>query len=133
MITDGIDNVRFDENGVCRVNGAQVIMGQVTDLSLLESASYLEELSLVCQPLNSLSPISGHVLLRELSLAGSTGVDLGTLKGLPSLETLHLEHTAIRDLLALDGFENLRIVTVSRDMLPLTWSKNASFRVILAD
>ena len=133
MITDGLENVSFDENGICRVNGAQVILGQISDLSLLESASYLEKLSLVCQPLNGLSSISGHVLLRELSLAGSTVDDLGMLRNLPSLEILHLEHTAIRDLSALDGFDNLKTVTVSRGMLPLTWSKDASFRVILVD
>ena len=55
MVTDGLENVSFDENGVCRVNGAQVIMGQVSDLSLLESAAYLEKLSLVCQPLGTVT------------------------------------------------------------------------------
>ena len=133
MVTDGLENVSFDENGVCRVNGAQVIMGQVSDLSLLESAAYLEKLTLVCQPLGSLSPISGHVLLRELSLAGSTVKDIGSLKELPSLEILHLEHTQLRDLSSLEAFPNLRTVTVSRDMLPLNWNDKAGFRVILVD
>ncbi len=133
MVTDGLENVSFDENGACRVNGAQVIMGQVSDLSLLESAAYLEKLTLVCQPLESLSPISGHVLLRELSLAGSTVKDIGSLKELPSLEILHLEHTQLRDLSSLEAFPNLRAVTVSRDMLPLSWNDKAGFRVILVD
>ena len=133
MVTDGLENVGFDEKGACRVNGAQVIMGQVSDLSLLESAAYLEKLSLVCQPLGSLSAISGHVLLRELSLAGSTVKDIGSLKELPSLEVLHLEHTQLRDLSSLEAFPNLRTVTVSRDMLPLSWNDKAGFRVILVD
>ena len=133
MVTDGLKNVGFDENGACRVNGAQVIMGQVSDLSLLESAAYLEKLSLVCQPLGSLSAISGHVLLRELSLAGSTVKDIGSLKELPSLEILHLEHTQLHDLSSLEAFPNLRAVTVSRDMLPLSWNDKAGFRVILVD
>lgn len=133
MVTDGLENVGFDEKGACRVNGAQVIMGQVSDLSLLESAAYLEKLSLVCQPLGSLSAISGHVLLRELSLAGSTVKDIGSLKELPSLEILHLEHTQLRDLSSLEAFPNLRTVTVSRDMLPLSWNDKAGFRVILVD
>ena len=133
MVTDGIENLSFDSNGVCRVNGAQAIMGQVSDLSLLEDAAYLEKLSLVCQPLGSLAPLNGHVLLKELSLAGSTVDNLSALYDLPSLEILRLEHTAIRDLTALDGFANLRVVTVSRDMLPLTWNDNAAFRVVLAN
>lgn len=133
MVTDGLENVGFDENGACRVNGAQVIMGQVSDLSLLESAAYLEKLSLVCQPLGSLSAISGHVLLRELSLAGSTVKDIGSLKELPSLEILHLEHTQLHDLSSLEAFPNLRAVMVSRDMLPLSWNDKAGFRVILVD
>ena len=133
MVANGLEGVAFSPDGICRVNGAQVIMGQVSDLSLLESAVSIEKLSLICQPLASLSPLSGHVLLRELSLAGSTVQELRGLQDLPGLETLHLEHTAVRDLTALDAFANLRTVTVSRDMLPLTWNDNAAFHVILVD
>ena len=133
MVTDGPENVAFDRDGVCRVNGAQVIMGQVSDLSLLENAVYLEKLSLICQPLGSLSALKGHVLLRELSLAGSTVESVDALRELPSLEILHLEHTAVRDLRSLEDLANLGIVTVSRDMLPLTWSESAVFRVVLVD
>lgn len=132
MVTRSLDGVRFDADGICRVNGAPVATGQVRDLSLLESAVRLERLALVCQPLEDPSALSSHLLLRELSLAGSPVSDLSALVDLPSLDTLHLEHTAVRDLTPLEALANLRTVTVSQDMLPLTWSKSAGFRVVLA-
>ncbi len=131
MVTDGLDAVSFDADGVCRVNGAPVIMGQASDLRLIEDMVRLENLALICQPLDDLSPLSGHVLLKELSLAGSTADDLSALRGLPGLETLHLEHTGVHDLTPLDAFPNLKTVTVSREMLPLVWSNNAAFTVVL--
>ena len=42
MIAKGLENIRFDPDGTCRVNGAPVIMGQISDLSLLESAVRLK-------------------------------------------------------------------------------------------
>ena len=57
--------------------------------------------------------------------------DLSALRELPSLETLHLEHTAVRDLGPLEALPGLKTVTVSRDMLPLKWSPDARFAVIL--
>ena len=131
MVTDSLKNVSFDKEGTCRVNGAPVITGQVSDLSLLENAVRLEHLALICQPLEKLSPLSGHLLLRELSLAGSSASNLRELQELPSLETLHLEHTDIRDLTPLEVLPALRIVTVSRDMLPLRWDDSAVFTVRL--
>ena len=57
---------------------------------------------------------------------------LTALQDLPSLETLHLEHTAVHDLTPLSSLPNLKTVTVSRDMLPIVWHENAAFSVILA-
>ena len=71
------------------------------------------------------------MLLRELSLAGSTVEELSALRELPSLEILHLEHTGVRDLSVLDALPNLKTVTVSLDMLPLRCSENAAFQVVL--
>ena len=127
-----LENVRFDADGTCRVNGAPVVTGQVSDLSLLESAVKLEKLALICQPQLKLASLSGHLLLRELSLAGSPVSDLSALRELPSLETLHLEHTSVSDLTPLAAFPNLKTVTVSRDMLPLRWGDSAGFAVVLA-
>lgn len=132
MVTDGLDAVTFDADGVCRVNGAPVIQGQVSDLSLLESAVGLERLALICQPLKDLSALRGHTLLRELSLAGSSVENLSVLQELPSLEVLHLEHTQVQDLRPLEALPGLKTVTVSREMLPLRWNDSASFVVVLA-
>ena len=75
-----------------------MILGTVSDLTPLTYAVRLERLGLLCQPLKDISDLNSHVLLRELSLAGSTMEDIAPLEDLPSLETLHLEHTGVRDL-----------------------------------
>ena len=56
---------------------------------------------------------------------------LDGLSDLPSLTTIHLEHTGIRDLTPLETLPALKTVTVSRDMLPQRWSPDARFAVIL--
>ena len=131
LTADSKAAVSFDADGICRVNGAPVIRGQVSDLRLIESMVRLEQLALICQPLDDLSGLNGHLLLRSLSLAGSGVDDLSALTELPSLETLHLEHTGVRDLTPLEALPNLKTVTVSRDMLPLTWSEDAAFTVVM--
>ena len=131
MTVDSRAAVSFDADGTCRVNGAPVIQGQVSDLRLIKSMVKLERLALVCQPLGDLSGLSGHLLLRELSLAGSSVDELTALTELPGLETLHLEHTAVRDLTPLEALPTLKTVTVSREMLPLKWNEQAAFTVVL--
>ena len=131
MSLKNVEGVAFSPDGSCRVNGAPVVQGQISDLSLLSDMVSLERLALICQPLGDLSRLNGHTLLRELSLAGSTVEDLSALRELPSLETLHLEHTAVRDLRPLESLPGLKTVTVSRDMLPLRGSEGKGFAVIL--
>jgi len=127
----GFDAVSFSEDGTCRVNGAPIVTGKVSDLSVIHSTVRLEKLALICQPIQDISGLDGLLLLRELSLAGSSLVELPMLENLPSLEILHLEHTNISNLEMLDNLPNLKKVTVSRDMLPLSWDKNARFEVVL--
>ena len=50
---------------------------------------------------------------------------------MPSLEVLHLGHTGIKDLHGLEQLPRLKTVTVSLDMLPLSWSDDAHFEVVL--
>ena len=133
MITEDLENVSFDAEGTCRVNGAPVISGQVTDLSLLSEMVQLKELALICQPIDDLSGLNGLRLLRELTLSGSNIENISKIQDLPSLEVLHLEHTGVKDLTSLNGLPGLKTVTVSRDMLPLRWSADASFEVVLVD
>ena len=133
MVTEDTGNVTFDPDGTCRVNGAPVITGQVLDYSLFSDMTRLKTLSLICQPAGDLSGLNGLVLLRDLNLTGSEITDLSRLNDLPSLEVIRLEHTNVSDLTALKKFPNLKTVTVSRDMLPLTWSDNAGFSVVLVD
>ena len=131
MTAKSLSKVTFDEDGVCRVNGAPVIEGKVKNLSVLPYAVRLTKLGLICQPLGNISDLNSHVLLQELSLAGSTVEDIAALEDLPSLEVLHLEHTGVSDLAALDSLPRLKTVTVSRNMLPLSWSGDAGFAVVL--
>ena len=109
------------------------ICGNMVTKNLDRVSVRLERLGLLCQPLKDISDLNSHVLLRELSLAGSTVEDIAPLEDLPSLETLHLEHTGVRDLESLDGFTRLKKVTVSRDMLPVSWSADAGFSVVLVN
>ena len=132
MILSGTGDVTFDRDGTCRVNGSKTGSGQVKDLGMIQSAVNIESLALIGQPVVDLSPLAGLTLLRELDLSGSEAVSVSALKDLPSLETLHLEFTNIRDLTPLSALPNLKTVTVSREMLPLTWNEDASFSVVLA-
>ncbi len=123
--------VGFDEAGNATVNGAKVVEGKVSDLSVIGRMPYLETLALIRQPVTSLRSLSELTLLRELSLAATPAENLAELGSQPSLETLHLEHGAAHDLTALSSMRSLRTVTVSADMLPLKWSDSAAFDVIL--
>ncbi|MBQ6371506.1 MAG: TIR domain-containing protein [Oscillospiraceae bacterium] len=131
LSVDDPADVSFEMDGTCRVNGAPVIQGQVSDLRLIGSMVRLERLALICQPLDDLSALKGHLFLQELSLAGSRVDNISALIELPGLETLHLEHTAVRDLTPLEALPKLKTVTVSRDMLPLKWNEEAAFAVVL--
>lgn len=131
MVRNNLDGVSFREDGTCLVNSAPVIQGRVKDLSLMADMLRLENLALICQPVSNLSPLSGLQLLKELNLAGSPAVKLEGLSDLPSLNTIHLEYTDVRDLSPLEDLPALKTVTVSRDMLPLTWGSDAQFDVIL--
>ena len=132
MILSGTGDVTFDRDGTCRVNGSKTGSGQVKDLGVIQNAVNIESLALIGQPAADLSPLSGLTLLRELDLSGSEAVSVSALKDLPSLETLHLEYTGVKDLTPLSALPNLKTVTVSREMLPLTWNEDASFAVLLA-
>ena len=131
MTLRSTDDVTFDRDGTVRVNGAPVITGKVSDLSVVGAMAYLRKLALIDQPVQDLSPLNGLVMLDELYLSGCKLADLSALTDLPRLRTLHIEHTEIQDLTALDALPSLEIVTVSADMLPLTWTGDKPFRVIL--
>ena len=127
-----IDHTVFTHDGVCLVNGSTVSAGKVKDLSLIGKMAYMERLALVCQSLSDASALSGLVMLNELYLSGNGSLrSLEKLKDLPRLETLHLEHSGVQDLGPLIDLPSLKTVTVSADMLPLTWPEDCTFTVIL--
>ena len=127
-----IEHTAFTHEGVCLVNGRAPTEGKVKDLSLIGKMAYLERLALVYQPLSDVSALNGLVMLRELYLSGDRSLQsLEKLTDLPRLQTLHLEHSGVRDLSPLAGLPSLQTVTVSADMLPLVWPKTRDFTVIL--
>ena len=91
----------------------------------------MDSLADLRQMAESLGVPRGCTLLSELSLAGCKNVDLSTLPELQSLTVLHLEHSNVRDLSVLTAQPALKTVTVSIDMLPLTFPEKASFSVVL--
>lgn len=131
MTLGSTDDVTLDRDGTARVNGAPVITGKVSDLSVIGAMAYLKKLALIDQPVKDLSLLNGLTLLDELYLSGCDLSDLSALTDLPRLKTLHIEHTKIHDLTALDALPSLETVTVSADMLPLAWTEGKSYRVIL--
>ena len=132
QVLRSMDGVKLAADGTLTVNGAEVLLsGRVSDLSVIGAMVYLERLALVDQPVGDLSPLNGLVLLKELYLSGSDVSDLSALADLPNLATLHIEHTNVRDLTALQSLPSLRTVAVSADMLPLTWSEDKPYKVIL--
>lgn len=131
MVLRSADGIAYAADGAVKVGTATVIEGKVSDLSAIGTMAFLVRLALIRQPLQSLSPLNDLVLLKELWLSGNALSDVSGLTGLSSLETLHLEHTKVTDLTPLEALPSLRTVTVSADMLPLTWTENKPFRVIL--
>ena len=131
MVLKQPTGIEFDEAGNCRVNGARVLEGSVQDLSLIGKLAYLENLALICQPVSDVTQLQNLLLLQELSLAGTAVTSVDGLGEMPSLEVLHLEHTAVTDLTPLEQLPRLKTVTVSRDMLPLVWTEDAGFEVVL--
>ena len=132
MPVANIERTAFNHEGDCLVNGSKVREGKVRNLSLIGKMVYLEKLALVRQPLSDASSLSGLVMLNDLYLSGNGSLqDLSALKDLPRLETLHLEHSAVKDLGPLADLPSLQTVTVSADMLPLTWPEDYTFTVVL--
>lgn len=131
MVLKQTKGIEFDGEGNCRVNGARVLEGSVSDLDLIGKLTYLKKLALICQPVSDVTALQELVLLQELNLAGTAITSLDGLQEMPSLEVLHLEHTAVKDLRPLEQLPRLKTVTVSLDMLPLVWSADADFEVVL--
>ena len=127
-----IGHTAFTFGGDCLVYGSKVFEGKVKDLSLIGRLAYLEKLALVRQPLTSPAALSGLVMLRELYLSGNQAMtSLRGLSDLPRLTKLHLEHSGVRDLSPLMDLPSIETVTVSADMLPLTWPEDCHFTVVL--
>ncbi len=132
MFAADIGHTAFSHGGDCLVYGSKVTEGKVKDLSVIGKMAYLEKLALVYQPLHDASALNGLVMLNELYLSGDRSLtSLSGLTDLPRLETLHLEHSGVRDLSPLADLPSLKTVTVSADMLPLLWPEGSAFTVIL--
>ena len=112
--------IRFLGEEQCRVNGAPVVRGQLNDLDLFTLMPFLSKLSLVYQQVRDISKLNSHAYLSELALQLNPLEKLGDMSAMQSLTILHLEHTPLRDLSALHALGQLKTVTVSADMFPLT-------------
>lgn len=132
MVLQSDAGIAFDRDGICSVNSAPVIQGGISDLELIADMPAIERLSLVCQKIDSLSPLSSLTRLTELNAAGNPLSKIDDLSGMPSLNTLHLEHTQIRDFSGLNGLPQLKTVTASADMFPLAFNAaTQKFDVVL--
>lgn len=130
-LMDGLNGITYSAEDGWRVNGSAVIEGRVTDLTLIGQMLNLQTLSLVYQPVHSLDQLKIMPYLTELNLAGCGNVRLDTLPELTALETLHLEHSCVKDLTSLSSQPSLQSVTVSADMFPMTLEQDAAYDVVL--
>ena len=127
------ETVEITEDGRCLMNNVEFsVKGKISDLSVFGKMANLQKLSLIKQPLTSLSSISSDMnRLTELNLACSDLNDLSGIHHAPNLMALHLEHTAVRDLSPLKELKQLKTVYVTKDMLPLPLDADAAYDVIL--
>jgi hypothetical protein len=89
----------------------------ITDLTGLEYATNLEDLSLRFNLISDASPLSGLTDLRSLSLLSNRISDASPLSGLVNLELLDLERNLITDVSPIGGLHNLRSLCFHRDFI----------------
>ena len=126
-----MQRISTEPDGVFK-NGVPLKDGEVDSLERISMMCSLQKLALVKQPLKSISALSGLIQLTEVNLACSAVNSLSGLANLPCLNRLDLSHTEVKDLTPLRDLPNLREVTVTLDMLPLTLDPEARYEVVLA-
>ena len=131
MIPRSLEGVEIRPDGTVTVNGPEVSEGSVKNLKLISIMPYLSRLALIAQPVTSLAPLNGLVLLQEVNAASSSVSDVEGLAELPSLQVLNISHTAVKDLTPLKDLQMLRKVIVSLDMLPMTLDAEAYYEVFV--
>ncbi|MDE0397705.1 MAG: leucine-rich repeat domain-containing protein [Candidatus Poribacteria bacterium] len=93
----------------------------ISDLTGLEFAKNLIELSLQDNPLSNLSPLASLTKLRVVSFQDTEVADLSPLSGLQALEVIDASATRIRSLAPLAGLKNLqKLDTVGADITDLS-------------
>ena len=104
----------------------------ISDLTGLEFATYLRDISLVANNITDVSPLSGLTYLRSLQLAGNNITDQSVLasclRSLTNLELLTLGGTGFADISGLSGLTNLLILELQlngiSDISPLSGLTN---------
>jgi hypothetical protein len=89
----------------------------ITDLTGLEYATNLVDLSLRFNLIQDVSVLSGLTGLQSLSLLWNQIDDISPLATLVNLESLDLEHNLITDVTAIGGLHKLRSLCFHRDFL----------------
>ena len=133
-------------DGDYRLNGVRIEAGSISNLTDLKSMPFLEKAVLISQKITDISPLRQLLSLKELDLSGNpvSGLpEAGTfrvtdmnnvehaIREFYVLESLHIQHTGIRDLTPLSAYPALKTVTVSADMLPLKLDPDAAFEIEL--
>ena len=114
------------------LQGLMASYAGISDLTGLEFATYLREISLVANNITDVSPLSGLTYLRGLQLAGNYFMDQSVLasclRSLTTLELLTLGGTGFADISALSGLTNLSVLELQlngiSDISPLSGLTN---------
>lgn len=109
-------------DGTWRVNGAPVLAGDISDLTMFSQIPTIRTLALVDQQIDSIARLSALEYLVTLDLRENAVADLSPLAGMKYLSSLNIAFTHVTDLSPLKDCPSLKTVTVSRDMLPLDLS-----------
>ena len=114
------------------LRGLRANYAGISDLTGLEFATYLTNISLVDNNITDVSPLSGLTYLRGLQLAGNKIMDQSVLasclRSLTNLDLLTLGGTGFADISPLSGLTNLSVIELQQngisDISPLSGLTN---------
>ena len=111
---------RADMATLRRIDAGGYPSNNISDLTGLEYATNLTELSLIANQISDISPLSGLTNLTYLDLEGNQISDIAALAGLTNLTHLSLGDNEISDISPLSGLTNLTSLDLSYNPLSAT-------------
>ena len=109
--------VAITRSDMRKLKVAHFIKGQITDLTGLEHAINLRDLTLSRQQINNIAPLAGLTNLESLGLSENQINDITPLTGLTDLQSLDISHNPISDISLIAKFTRLKFLDL--DGIPI--------------